>query len=687
MGRGFAEEEYRQQAPVAVISHELWVRRFAADSGVIGRSIEAHSTDRPDAPPNVTIVGVMPRGFWPIHWRQSDLLRPYPRDNSMPILVRLLPGATRAEVESRFDGIVRAQISGEIDPSWHMSLISALERHSLRARPMLGAVFGAALFTLLAACASVAGALVTRMAARRNELGVRMAMGGSRARILRQLLTESAVLAMIAGILGVAVAYVLLDVTGPAIMRLIGTATPGGVAALRPTAGVMLRALLVSLLAGAALGLLPALAALRMQAESAAARAMISSSRGSARQSVANLRRFLIAGQVTAATVLLFGAGLMVRTVARMAETDVGLRDKGVLTGSTLLPEATYPDSAAKRELMSRLLARITETPGVRSAAAVYPLPFQGFGYPVSTEGSAADAESGPAAGVYTVTPAYFETMDIRLLAGRTFRDGDDHTGPLVVMISEALAREIAPAGDAIGRRIRVRVPYLASFDDQDAMPWRTVIGIVTDTRTSFSPDGGPDIPDVPDVYVPYAQNPRSRQSLVVRTDGAEESAREPVLRAVAAVDPLLVFDNIAPISQLIAQHGTQRRGLMVLLSALAVFVLGLSAIALYASLACTVIQRRAELAVRIAVGASTRSILRLVVAEGAITAAAGIAAGVAASLALGRVLRNQLYGVASTDPGTLITICVVLALAVLAACLSPGLRATRTDPALALRE
>jgi predicted permease len=372
----------------------------------------------------------------------------------------------------------------------------------------------------------------------------------------------------------------------------------------------------------------------------------------------------------------------MFRTIARMHSLELGFRVDGVMTGSVLLPTSRYADSAAKRVVMDRVLRRILETDGVRNAALTFPEPFgRAWRFPVLVEGAAMDEESAPQTSVFTVSPSYFETMDVRLRAGRTFRPTDDHAAPLVVVISEALARRVAPGGDAIGRRIRVRVPHLASFNDEDARPWRTVIGVVTDTEKEFAPNSPAD------VYVPYAQNPRSLQSVVVRSDRPEASLVDPVRRAVSAVDPELALSGVQSMADLIAAQGGQRRGLTVLLGAFAMFALGLSALALYASLSYTVVQRRSELAVRMALGAGARSILRLVVTEGVLTAGVGVVGGAAASLALGRVLRNQVYGVATTDPVTLVSISAVLTLAVVAACIAPALRAVRTDPALVLRE
>ena len=683
LGRAFRESEYRERTPVAIISHELWVRRFGGDPGVIGTTFTAHSADHPDAATALTIIGVTSRDFWPIHWRESHILRPMPPDNrGMPALARLEPGASLLATQQRVDAVVRAQISGPIEPGWHMRLVPSLEQHSTRAKSLVVAVFGAALFMLLAACGSVAGALVSRIAARRSELAVRVALGGRRTRIVRQLLTESAVVTMLAGALGLAIAYALLSASGPLVEQQLGTKVPGGAAALRPSMSVMVPSLLASTAIGLLLGLLPALTFLRLDRGAGPYTALGGGRSSAARGGGGRIRRVLIAGQVAVAMVLMFGAGLMLRTVASMAATELGFRTEGMLAASTLIPLERYPDSTSKRLLMDRLLTRVAATPGVRSVATVAPRPFvSSWGMSILYEGGPTDEEATPRAALYTVSPTYFETMDIRLRAGRSFRPTDDVNAPRVVVISEALAQTLAPTGDVIGRRVRVRVPYLTSFDDEDDRPWRTVIGVVTDTKKGFTGDA------MPDVYVPYAQNPRSSQSFVVRTDRDEEAMVEPVRRAFASVEPSLALSGMESMTKTVADAGGQRRGLTVLLGVFAVFALALSVLALYASLSYTVIQRQSELAVRMAIGASATSILRLVAVEGLVSAAVGVALGAVASIALGRVLQNQVYGVGTGDPMTLVSISLVLALGAVAACAIPGVRATRTDPALVLRE
>ena len=680
IGRSFRPDEYRERAPVAIISHGLWQRRFGGDSSIVGAAVTMHSVDNPDAPSRVTVVGVLPKEFWPIHWRESELVRPFTPDNWMPLLAQLNPGTSRSQTERQLDAVVRRQLGTPVDAGWRMRLVPALEQHSRGVRPLLLALFGAALFMLLAASASVAGALVSRTAARRREVAIRLALGGGRLRLVRQLLTESAVLAMLSSGLGLAFALTFLATSAAAIERLLGTTIPGGVAALRldlPVVGILAAA---SALVGVALGVLPAFALLRRRdgpVELPTGRGAVDRGTG------IGVRRVLIAGQVVVAMVLLFGAGLMFRSIARINALELGFRPDGVMKASVLLPFVTYPDSAAKRLLVARLRARLLETDGVRAAAAVFPYPFRGGAgrFPVLREGAAPDEDTAPRAGVHTVTPGYFGTMNIAVRAGRDFRPTDDHAAPLAVVISERLAMLIAADGNVLGRRIRIRVPYLANFNDADARPWRTIVGVVADTRDDFSVD------EPPDVYIPYAQNPRSAMGIVVRARGAEREIIEPVRRAVTTIDPSLALSGVAPLGDAIAAEGGQRHGLTLLLSAFAIFSLGLSALALYASLSYMVAERRGELAVRMAIGASARSIVGLVLGEGMLTTAIGLVLGAVASLALGRVLGSQLYAVAATDPATLVEISVLLLVTVVLACVIPTARAARIDPSLALRE
>jgi ABC-type antimicrobial peptide transport system permease subunit len=270
------------------------------------------------------------------------------------------------------------------------------------------------------------------------------------------------------------------------------------------------------------------------------------------------------------------------------------------------------------------------------------------------------------------VSAGYFETMEMRVLRGRGIQRIDDERAPPVVVVSDGLARRLSPNGDIIGRRIRMG-------DGEN--PWRTVIGVVNETRESFTADA------MPDVFVPYAQSPSAFLSIVVRTDRDEATLIEPIKRAVASVDAVLAMSEVESMSAVVARQTSSRRGMTALLSVFSGLALGLSVLGLYASLSYMVVQRRPELAVRLAVGADARAILRLVVGEGLLTAAFGVVTGALASLLLGRILQNQVYGVSTTDPLTLGVIALTLGVATIGACAVPGLRAARTDAALALRE
>ena len=382
------------------------------------------------------------------------------------------------------------------------------------------------------------------------------------------------------------------------------------------------------------------------------------------------------------AMVLLFGAGLMVRTIARLNAVDLGFQPDGVVRASLLLSDALYADSATRRDVMQRIVEGIARVDGVRGAAAVFPAPFDGsYRFPVLAEGTTFTEENAPPATVFTISGDYLATMNIPLRAGRRLSALDDARASRVVMISESLARRIAPGGNALGRRIRVRVPFLPSFNDVDDRPWRTVVGIVGDTRKDFDPN------PPADVYVPYSQNPRAYQSLVIRTDGDRGAVLEAVRRATDAVDPNLALFGIESVDDVITARSGQQRGLSALLAGFAIFSLALSAMALFASLSFAVTQRKAELAVRLAIGAPRSSILRMVVGETVVVVGVGVAVGAVASLAVGRLLSNQVYGVATTDRSTLVGISILLIATAIAAAATPSLRALRTDPAGALRD
>jgi len=667
IGRDFTADDFAKHAPVALISDALWERRYGRDPRIVGTTVTMASTDRPREQTRVTIVGVLPRTFWHLN-RFTDLLRPLPDESRMPSLARLQRGMSMAEGEAKLDAVVRAQLSG-VDPGWRMSLMSASEEHAANIRPILVAISGAALLMLLAACGSVAGGLVGRMVSRRQELAIRTALGGTSGRIGRQLLTESVILATIAGTIGVVAARILLVAIGPLIERQLGATVPGGAMALAPDMTAMVGAIAFSAMTGVLCGLVPALAFLRR--DQRASGATLRPGHGSGRAAGTRVRQTLIWCELSLAVVLLFGAGLMARTVAHLQTVELGFHSNGVIKATVLLPSDRYGDSTARREGMSRLLASIRDVPGVRDAAAVFPYPFRGAP-PASVvrEGALEPGSAIPAVS-YTVSDHYFSTMEIALASGRAFDARDDGRSALVTIVSARLATRLWGATDPIGRRIRI---------GGDAQPGREVVGVARDVRNTLDDDG----PAAENVYLPYAQNPRAYQSFVVRAGDAQVG--DAMRRAVAAVDPNLALSEVEPLDDVVARQRAPRRGLAILLGAFSVFALVLAALGLYTSLSYLVEQRRLEFAVRMAVGAESAAIVGLVMAEGVAPVVAALVTGTALSLAFGRVLEHQVFGVDTSDLPTLIAIAAVLVGAAGAAMVLPAWKATKTNPAIALR-
>jgi predicted permease len=664
VGRGFRPEEYGGTAPVALISDELWARRFRRDRSVVGRAVRMYSTDRPLESELVTIVGIMPPDVWHLS-RFTNVLRPLGVPN-MPYIGLLRRGSSIADAEARLNAVVLPQL-GAVDPAWRMSLSSLQGEYTYAVRPILVALLGASAFMLLIAVASVAGALVARSASRRPELAVRSALGASRGRLVRQLLTESGTLAAVGAIGGVALARVLLEGVGDGVADHLGASVPGGASRLTPSGTMLLLALASSVTIGVVFGLMPALSSTRVD-PGAALRA---AGRGGAIGGAARIRRSLIAGQIALTMVLLVGAGLMARTVIALAVEPFGFRAEGVVKGDLLLPRTTYRDSIARATGIERVLAGVRAEPGIRSAAAVFPYPFRPGGpVPVVGAGAVTSIHAPLVARPYTVTPTYFDVMEIPIVGGRPFTGRDDAGAPRVAIVSEDLGRRLWGGENPIGRRIRIA---------EDSV-WHTVVGIARETREALGQERSPD------VYLAYAQHAGAYLSIVVRTTAEPRTIIPGLRRAVGRVDDVLALADVRAMSEIVERNGARHRVLALLLGVFALFALGLAVLGLYSTLSYVVAQRARELAVRVAIGANGRAITRLLLAEGAPMVAVGIAGGVVLSVALRRVLASQLYGVSATDPATFVGIAIVLALAALAAVMGPARRAARVDPSIVLR-
>lgn len=672
LGRGFAPSEFVANSSVVILSDGLWSRHYNRDPSVIGRSIRLQSLDNPTGAEIATVVGVMPPDAWHIN-QFTEVLRPLAPGPHFPPMARLRPGMSIAEAERRLNAVALPQLA-TVDPNYRLSLVGVQDEYTFRIRPALVALLGGALFLVLIAGASVAGAQTARAATRRAEVQVRIALGASRARITMQLLTESLVVALAAGLIGATVGAVVLTLFGTAVGTQLGAAIPGG--AERLTLGPTLLALVAGTgtLFGAAFGLIPALVVTRAVSVVQNLGGALGSQKGAARSLASPvLRRGLIVAQVAFTMMLLVGAGLMARTILTIAATSLGFNDEHVVKGDMFLPPTRYEDAAAQRAGTERLLAGIAETRGVRGVAVSFPDPLRTFtlnNVRVRAEGGAARADSGPPAAQYIVTPGYFAVLDIPLRDGRTFGPQDDSDAPPVVIVSERLARELWPGESPVGRQVRVGGDSVV----------RTIVGVVGEMQQPVEQT------PTPEIYVPFAQDPIPLLFILARAAGDPREMGPALQRAVSQVDDGLGLGNVASLSELTQRATSRHRALATVLSLFALLALGLAMLGLYASLAYVVAQRRREIAVRVAVGATAWDIRALVAREGVALVAGGLALGVALSLALTRLLASQLYGVTPTDPSTFGAIVVVLGTAAVVASLVPIRQATRVQPAEIMR-
>jgi putative ABC transport system permease protein len=485
-----------------------------------------------------------------------------------------------------------------------------------------------------------------------------------------QLLTETLVVALGAGVLGAVLAAATLATIGATVGEQLGAGVPGGAGQLPLGLGSLALAAGVGALVGVAFGLLPALSA---TGRHEAAGTSFGDRRGSA-SAVASpvLRRGLIVVQVAFTMMLLVGAGLMARTMVAIGNARLGFEPDGVVKGTLLLPLGSYPDAAARREGIARLLAGVGSAPGVRGVAIATPHLYRTPGpgrVPVTAEGRQFLGDLGPRAAQYVVSDGFFETMRIPVRGGRTFSTVDAQSAPAVV-VSEELASEVWPGENPIGRRLRL---------DTDTI-WRTVIGVVGDTRESVDAD------QEPDVYLPFTQVTRAFVSLLVRVDGDPAAAGMQLRRVVGRVSDVLALSSVEPLTDVVVRDSRRQRALAAVLTTLGLLALGIAMLGLYASLSYVVAQRRREIAIRVAVGASAARIRRLVAAEGAAVVGLGIGIGVVLSVALTRVLGTLLHEIEPTDPITFVGIAIVLGAAGLGAALSPARQAARVQPAEILR-
>lgn len=685
LGRPFTSEEalgttyensgrHRFGQRLAVISSSLWKSRFGADPGILDRSMTLDGN-------KWSITGVMPDGFRipgaeTDIWLPLDLSRPSDTDpvarefRLFEVLARLKPGISLDQAQSNMETVARAtaQLYPQAYQGWGVQVRSFFEEAVRDSKRPLLLLMGAVGLTLLIACSNVAGLLLARVSARRRELAVRSALGASSRRLVRQLLSESLILAGLGGLGGLALSYgglpLLISLAPAGIPRLDQVAVDGR---------ILVFALALTIATGIAFGLVPALQAVRSDPVGGIKEGGRSGALSGRKQV---LRRGLVAAEVALAVLLLAGAGLLFKSFSRILSVDPGFDADGLLTFQLHLESSKYPPEKASR-FLEKVVDDLRNLPGVVSAAAINRPPMR-----ADTEFTRScwrSDEPDPAANAVQavgrlVTPGYFQTMGIPMLAGRDFGKQDRMGAPWVVIISRSLAEALWPAQNAVGRFLK------AGRGGTDAQSFE-VIAVVADTHF-LGLKGTPS----PELILAHTQVPYPAMNLVVRAQGDAARLVEPVRAAMSAADPTQPISGMTTMDRLIARWLAPDRFAAVLLGILALTALSLAATGIYASMSFLVRRRRHEMGIRMAVGARREDVQRMVLSESFRLAVAGCLVGLAAALALGKVMQGLLFQVSASDPTTLLLPLVVLIAVALLAAYLPARRAAKVDPLAILK-
>jgi len=678
LGRGFLAEDHGGPSGVgpnrvAVLSSAFWERRFGRDPGVLGRRVTLGD--------NVyTVIGVLPGAYrhpdWqprtkpPEMWVPADLPgRHYRREDFLSVLARVKAGVSIRQARAEMEGIGQRLAQQYPGPNGAfqvetLPLTEALLGHLQRPLWLLFASVG---LLLLIACANVANLLLARSTERRKEFAVRAALGGRRTRLFRQLITESLLLSVVGGTLGVLLAVASLN-----SLAALGSASIPRSDQVRLNGWVFLFTFAASCLTGLVFGALPALQACRIDLNESL-KATARSSAGGRGQN--RLRSLLVASEVTLTLVLLIGAGLLMRSFWRVRNLDLGFQPSRVLTAEIVLPRpSALGDFTRTGNFLRELLERIESLPGAQTVGAIGTVPLSSTGPHQAELEFGIEGRPGPPPGVVqdavisVASPGYFRAMGIALRRGRLFDARDTREAPAVALINESLARRYFPNQDPIGRRLQ------AGGSVQIAR----VVANVRQLNLTTEPK--------PQIYLPHAQCSWPSMTLVVRT-AADPAAMAAALRhELRTMDKARPLSNIKTAGQIFSEAVAERRFSMLLLALFAALALSLAAIGLYGVIAYSVSQRTHEFGVRMALGAEPGDVLRLVLRQGLSMAFLGLAIGIAAALALTRLLGSLLYGVTATDPLTFSSVVVLLLAVALLASYLPARRAARTAPMVALK-
>jgi putative ABC transport system permease protein len=679
LGRTFSERDASTQNPVVVLSDGLWRRRFGADPAAVGRAIVLNGS-------SYQIVGVMPRRFeYPVFNFKGDLWVPWtiaqsqvPDRSSLgngTVIARIRSEVPISQAEAELQTIMRRLAAAHPTTNSRLS-VSLVEMGRLddeQAGPASIIVSASVLAVLLLACANVANLLLARGVSRGRELAVRAALGASRWRLARQLLIESLLLAAVGGAVGVALAMASLDWLKRSLPELVLTTVPN-VNDIGVDAQTLAFALIATIGATVAVGLLPALRASRPRPQVALKER---SSAGGSR-AARRLRTTVVIAEIAFATLLVITATLLVRGYASLQRVDPGFSPEGVLTMAVTLPADRYGTAERRRQFYEQSLERIERLPSVESAAFVNVLPFSTYdrrarfvidGQPLPPTGQE------PFAALRVATPGYLSTMKVPFHEGRQFGRVDTSISPLVAIANEAFSRRYLNGASALNHRVR--------FAGSDEAPWITIVGTIGDVHHE-----GLTQPPSPELYVPLSQAAgTTMMMLAVRVNGAPpEALVAPVRAAIMDVDPLQPVYHVKPMTRLMADSLLPRSMAAAVVGTFSVVALILSVVGVYGVVSYAVTQQMTEFGIRLAIGATPRELMAMVMRRSALIMLAGVVIGAAAAMAAAGVLQSLLYGVSGLDPATYATSVLVLMTIGLGACLLPAWRASSAEPVAALR-
>jgi putative ABC transport system permease protein len=680
LGRTFAPDESTPgRTDLIVLSHGLWQQRFGGDPGVIGRRIQIDGVGK-------EVIGVMPAQF------------NYPRDRMawMPIayeagfvstqrgawylsvVARLAPGFTAEQSAAEVKTIAAnlAKQYPDADGSISMTTVPLLEAIVGDVKPSMLVLLGAVGFVLLIACTNVANLLLARAAVRETEMAVRTALGAGRRRLVKQLLTESIVLSFLGAAIGL-----LLAVWGVAFLVQL---KPDGIPRLDDVhvdAVVMLFTAGIAVLTGLLFGVVPAVHATR--------RGVAASLKEGGRGAVgarggSRTRGALVIAELALALMLLVGAGLLLRSFARLQAVDPGFRPDHTLSFELTFPDSRYGDDNEDRivSFFDQLLPRLRALPGATNAGAVMMLPLSGSDFNISFEvlGRPPIApQDQPSMEIRVATPSYFSTTGIPIKRGRGFTEDDRAGAKPVVLITESAVRQYFPNEDPIGKTIRLG--WGKRVKGQRVRAGGEIVGIVGDVKELGLAEA-----NAPQLYMPLRQWPVGQMAVVIRTATAPMSLADAVKEQVGQVDPALPVSKIRPLDEIVSRSISQPRFYLLLLGVFAVVALVLAAVGIFGVLSYAVAQRTREIGIRMALGAQERTVLQMVVGQAMVLVIAGIAVGAALALVVSRGMSTMLFSVTATDPATFVSVAAILCAVALVASYVPARRATRVDPIVALR-